>query len=114
MRNFTIYLLVYLLGACTIDSGPPKQGPEGSWWLGGADGGAFVNIKEDANPDDRIYAGTIYFDSDMTVWYSGPFRLVGDIEFLPDNHELYIYWDGERLHLENNSYLEAVNPIPQL
>ncbi len=79
-----------------------------------ADGGVFVDIKDDNNRNDATYYGTIYFDSDKTIWYQGPFKLVGNINFQVDNHEQYSGWDGERLHLQDSSYLEAVNPIPLL
>jgi len=114
MKILSITLLVLTIGACTTESDTTPQGPKGSWWLGGADGGVFVNIKDDNNPDDTIYYGTIYFDSDKTVWYQGLFKLVGSINFKVDNYEQYSGWDGERLHLQGSSYLEPVNPIPSL
>jgi len=114
MKILLIILLVLVIGACTTESNTAPQGPEGSWWLGGADGGVFVDIKDDNNRNDAIYYGTIYFDSDKTIWYQGPFKLVGNINFQVDNHEQYSGWDGKRLHLQDSSYLEAINPIPLL
>jgi len=114
MKTLLASLLLLAIGACSTEQYTAAQGLEGSWWLGGADGGVFVDIKDNNNRDDTIYYGTIYFDSDKTIWYQGPFKLVGDIKFQVDNHEQYSGWDGERLHLQNSSYLEPVNPIPPL
>ncbi len=114
MKNAILFLLVIVCTACTSEPGLVPEGPEGSWWLGGDDGGVFISIKDDDNPNDRIFIGTIYFDTDNTVWYQGPLRLVGNIKFAANNRDLYLFWDGNRLHLKESSYLEAVNPIPQL
>ncbi len=114
MKVLFITLLVLTVSACTTESYTAPQGSEGSWWLGGADGGVFVDIKDDNNRNDTIYYGTIYFDSDKTIWYQGPFKLVGSINFQVDDHEQYSGWDGERLHLQDSSYLEPVNSIPPL
>ncbi len=114
MRSSILILLIIMVTACTSEPTPVPQGPDGSWWLGGDDGGVFIDIKDDDNPDDRIFVGTIYFDADKTIWYQGPLRLVGNIEFAVDDRDLYLGWDGERLHLKESSYLETVNPIPPL
>lgn len=102
-----------LITACTVEDNT-KIGPKGSWWLGGADGGVFIDINEDENLNDKLYVGTIYNDGDQSVWYRGRFKLVGDITFNVDNHDLYSFWDGELLHLQNSAYLEAIDPIPPL
>lgn len=91
-----------------------KLGPDGSWWLGGADGGVFIKIEEDANPNDRLYQGTIYFDGSEKIEYKGEFKLVGDIKFSPDKHVQYQFWDGEKLHLQESSYLQPTESIPKL
>lgn len=114
VKTLLVALLLLAVGACSTEQNTVAQGPEGSWWLGGADGGVFVDIKDDNNRNDTIYYGTIYFDSDKTIWYQGPFKLVGNIKFQVDNHEQYSGWDGERLHLQNSSYLDPLNPIPSL
>ena len=114
MRVLLILLYALLLSGCNTEQGIGTSGPDDSWWLGGADGGAFVNIKEDQNPDDRIYLGTIYFEHDKSVWYQGAFKLVGNLDFSVNKHDQYIFWDGERLHLKESSYLEPVDPIPAL
>lgn len=105
-------LTVFSTG-CETES-EPKIGPNGSWWVGGADGGVFVLVKEDANPDDDLYSGTIWFDQDQSLWYEGPLRLVGKPTINPDDRDQYLGWDGERLYLEGGAWLEAVEPVPPL
>lgn len=114
MKIFLLALLLLITNACTTETQTTLQGPDGSWWLGGADGGVFVDIREDNIKNDRKYYGTIYYDADQTVWYQGPFQLIGNLEFNIDDHQQYIGWDGEKLHLKAASYLEPVNPIPPL
>jgi len=115
--NIKLVLILFLFlisAACSVEQEASKTGPEGSWWLGGADGGAYIKIEEDRNTNDNLYQGVIFFDYDRTVWYRGPFKLIGDIKFSIEDHDLYLFWDGERIHLQHDSYLEAVNPIPPL
>jgi hypothetical protein len=114
MKTFFITLLLLIISACTSEIQKTPQGPAGSWWLGGADGGVFVDIKNDNNKNDRKYYGTIYYDADQAIWYQGPFQLIGNLEFNVDDHQQYIGWDGEKLHLKASSYLEPLNPIPPL
>ncbi len=113
MRDFTFFCVTLFVCSCSIDE-EPKLGPDGSWWLGGDDGGVFVNIADDANPNDNIYRGTIYNDSDHSIWYQGAFELSGEIDFNPQDRKSYLFWDGQFLHLEGGSYLQAVDPVPEL
>lgn len=112
---FRILFLIFItcLSACSFET-IEKAGPDNSWWLGGDDGGVFVKITDDANSNDKIYNGAIYFDSTQKVWYKGPFRLVGGIQFSPESRDQYLFWDGEKLHLRDSSYLEPTEPIPPL
>lgn len=103
-------LLIALTG-CS-DKEPPKEGPNGSWWVGGADGGVFVHIEDDSNPADDKYQGTVYYEFDKSIWYQGAFQLKGNLKFTPENQSQYLAWDGERLHLVGSSYLEAVGEYP--
>ncbi|MFD1215132.1 hypothetical protein [Microbulbifer celer] len=100
-----------ILTACSLEK-VPATGPDGSWWVGGSDGGVFVKITDDDNPSDKFYTGTIYYEYDQSVWYRGVFKLVGDIEFSPEKRDQYLAWDGERLHLTGSSYLEATEDFP--
>lgn len=114
MRIFRfVYLLMLALSSCSLEV-KEKTGPDGSWWLGGADGGVFIKMEDDAIPNDRLYQGIIYFDSSKKICYQGEFKLVGNIKFSPENHQQYQFWDGEKLHLTESSYLQPTGPIPEL
>lgn len=82
--------------------------------MGGADGGVYILIEEDENLNDSLYCGRVYYEDDKTIWYEGPFKLVGDIDFSINNRDQYLGWDGESILLKESSYLEALNPIPPL
>lgn len=71
-------------------------GSEASWWPGGTDGGAYIKTEEDKNLNDNLYKGGIFFEHDKTVWYRGPFKLVGDIKLSINNHDSYLFLDGEK------------------
>ena len=114
IKLFFISIFIITLSACSIEKDEAKIGPENSWWLGGADGGVFIKITDDNKLNDRIYEGVVFFDYDKSVWYRGPFKLVGNISFIATNHDQYLFWDGERIHLQETSYLEVVNPVPPL
>ncbi|MFT6123467.1 MAG: hypothetical protein ACJASG_002001 [Oleiphilaceae bacterium] len=112
-RILVILSSVLTLTACSSEE-LAVVGPNGAWWVGGDDGGVFINIMDDENATDEIYTGTIYFDHDQSIWYQGKLKLIGDIKFSPNEHRLYQGWDGERLHLINAAYLEVIEPIPEL
>ena len=112
LAMIVVTLATFTMG-CETES-EPKAGPNGSWWVGGADGGAFVLVKDDGNPNDDLYTGAIWFDQDQSLWYEGPLRLVGKTSINPDDRTQYLGWDGERLHLDGGAWLEAVEPVPPL
>jgi len=59
----------------------------------------------------RFIRVLFFFEYNKTVWYRGHFKLVGNIKLDINNHDLYLFWDGEKIYLKEYSYLEAVNPI---
>ena len=114
MNKFILLIFSFTLIACEQYQAPDSNGPNGSWWVGGADGGVYVFIEDDINSTDNIYQGTIYYDSDKTVWYKGKFEYNINMPLNYKNKKLYSGWDGERLFFIDNSYLKAINKIPAL
>jgi len=107
--NNTIVLLLLLsttLLSCESYQPPNSDGPAGSWWVGGLDGGVYVFIEDDKNTGDDIYQGVIYYEYDKTVWYKGKFKYNKTVVLDYKNKEFYGGWDGERLFFKDNSYLE--------
>lgn len=109
----TLIALALLATGCEVET-ETKTGPNGSWWVGGADGGVFIQVMDDANPNDERFTGTVYFEHDQSIWYQGPLRLVGKTQLDPADRSQYLGWDGERLHLDGGAWLEAVDPVPPL
>ena len=114
MNKILTLALCSILSACEQYQPPDPNGPKGSWWVGGLDGGAYIYIEDDANTNDNIYQGSIYFDADKTLWYRGKFQYSKNSPLDYKNKQLYAGWDGERLHLKDNSFLKALDEIPQL
>lgn len=114
MKLISPILLVILLSCCSIENAPPASGPNDSWWLGGDDGGVFIKIVDDENTADRIYTGVIYYDTDQSIWYKGKFELIGTLDFSPEDHTAYLFWDGADLHLRDSSRLRPLAEIPEL
>ena len=113
-HSLIIAVAIILLTACEPYEPPDANGPGGSWWVGGVDGGVYVFIEDDDNPADNIYQGSIYFDSDKTLWYRGKFQYSENTAIDVNNRDIYSGWDGARLYLKDNSYLTAMGEIPAL
>ena len=107
--KFLPLVLSFLLLACDNQS-IKEKGPDGTWWVGGADGGVYVFIEDDENKTDQLYQGTIYYEHDLSVWYSGKFKYSKMTPLDYKDKSIYDGWDGEKLFLKNNHYLTAINP----
>jgi hypothetical protein len=113
IRTLVVLLFVCVISSCSSEFNQ-AVGPEGSWWVGGVDGGVFIAVEDDDTPSDGIYFGTIYYDSDHSIWYRGRLKLNGSLNFKPEDKEVYLGWDGERLLLVESSYLQAIDPINEI
>lgn len=108
MKHIISGFALLLLFACQpVTSFEPQQRPEqvptAALWVGGADGGVYVDISRDAGN----YSGTVYTDSTGDIWYSGSFTYSGTAEFDVKAAESYTGWDGEMLYLANGEQLQA-------
>ncbi len=111
MKILSLFFCIVLFATgCNSKPSSPAIGPNGSWWVGGADGGVFVYIEDDENKNDNIYQGTIYYEHDKSIWYQGKFKYSKNTGFDFENKSLYDGWDGEKLFLTDDSFLSAVNP----
>lgn len=111
MKQIITCIIILFLFACepTTDFKPqhrPEQVPTAALWVGGADGGVYVDISRDAGN----YSGTVYTDSTGDIWYSGNFSYSGKTEFDVNAAASYTGWDGELLYLANGEYLQAEQP----
>lgn len=107
MTKFFLPLLCSFILSCEPYQPPNPNGPDGSWWTGGLDGGVYVFIEDDGNTTDNIYKGVIYYEHDKSVWYKGKFKYNKNMALDYTNKKLYDGWDGERLFFMDGSYLKA-------
>lgn len=89
----------------------PAEVPQQAYWVGGPDGGVYVNIEpttkkqQEAKKSPKAYAVAIYFDNGEP-WYMGTMRLEPtDTEPLKLSASLFNGWDGEELHLKDGRRL---------
>jgi len=113
IKNYVLFVFLsfIFLGGCTSYEGPDPIGPNGSKWLGGPDGGAYVLIKDDNIQSDEWYYAEIYYDHNKEVWYKGRVKYQGKNNFDPSLFDQYSDWDGEKLHLKNGGYLASIEPL---
>ena len=100
-------VILFLLACQPVTRFEPELRPEPvpvtAIWVGGADGGVYVDINRHANN----YSGTVYTDNTGDIWYSGSFTYSGIAEFDVKAASSYTGWDGEMLYLANDEYLQA-------
>ena len=114
MHRFLAFLpVVLLLAACTVEPAEPERPaavPAEAAWVGGADGGVFVEL-ETGGSGDR-FTGTIYYETTGEVWYRGAFRLdpAGSGAVPLDDPTQWNAWDGESLYLMDGRRLVAESP----
>lgn len=115
IKQFATFSLLLTFAGCTVEQAEEAIGPNGSWWLGGADGGVYILVRDDAIPNDDRYEGSIYYGHDQSIAYQGAFKLVsGPVGFSPSDRTVYEFWDGERLHVVGEGYLEPTEEVPKL
>ena len=109
MKAFISLLLIFFLSGCEIQFGevePPPSVPESALWVGGLDGGVYVDISKTNN----IYTGTIYADVTGVIIFQGEFKYTGNNDFDVNDVNSYGGWDGDYLFLRNNEKLIAIYP----
>lgn len=99
------------LSGCDVEisSGQPERSakiPAEAFWLGGPEAGFYILIKPSNNRD--VYLSEIYYESGDLA-YKGPMILYpeGSEGIDVSNEELFKFWDGKSLYLNNDLYLKA-------
>lgn len=89
---------------------PPPGLPENTVWVGGADGGAFVWVAEQAEKSGRVQLNVFFESGD--VWFEGVAEPKPNLEALalPLEAEDIQGWDGERLLITKQRALAAIDP----
>ena len=119
MNGFTrasrLAVLVFLVAvggaACSSSSSSEPTRPPGvpadAFWVGGSDGGAFVQLRRDGVG----YSGAVYH-ADGERWFTGPFRLepAGASAVDPSDHAAFTGWDGSQLLMTGGRALVSEQP----
>lgn len=108
-----LYLSIFLITGCKAEvysekPDRPANVPDTSIWVGGPDGGVFVFIRKSVKNDKHLFDAEIHYASGDLA-YIGLMKLYPEnaAEFKIDKKESYIAWDGDKLYLSNNRYLEV-------
>lgn len=107
MKILLTITLLFFLSACDSNKNhepPNKPGSvsESAFWVGGADGGAYIEINKKSTHE---YYAKIYFDATGEIWYEGVLNYSGDDEIDVNNKKVFSFWDGDTLYLVNNKQL---------
>lgn len=113
MKKFIwIVVLIFTVSACDLQEVPitpparPEAVPEQAFWVGGPEGGVFIQISKNQNIE--AYFGTVYFETNGETWYQGPFQYTGSSPFDVTSKSSYTGWDGDYLFLSNGEKLIAI------
>lgn len=92
------------------DHSRPESLPAEAFFVGGADGGVYVQLNAARERAESIYTGTIFY-ADGQTWYEGAFRLEPAKANAIDtsNKTLFDAWDGEVLYLRDRRRLRALD-----
>jgi len=117
-NNFhvTILLFVTLILASCSNSNDNNEGhtrpdsiPKTALWVGGVDGGIYLEIKKDQNDKPNIYSGVIYHSSG-DIDFKGKLSINNnEPSFEYNNSESYSSWDGDILYLRDGRELIIIN-----
>jgi hypothetical protein len=106
---FLITVLVLILGCDykRADPARPAGVPQEAFWVGGPDGGVFVEIRETPGNADS-YKMTIFHDQTGKVLYRGPAHVqpAGRGIVRIDDPRAFSGWDGEKMILADGRTLE--------
>ena len=112
-RRLAVLVFVLALGAAACSGSSPSEPPRpagvpaDAFWVGGSDGGAFVQLRRDG----AGYSGAVYH-ADGERWFTGPFRLepAGAPAVDPSDHAAFTGWDGSQLLITDGRALVSEQP----
>jgi len=117
-NNFhvTIFLFITLILASCNNSNNnsevhtrPDSIPKTALWVGGVDGGIYLEIKKDQNDKPNIYRGVIYHSSG-DIDFKGKLSINSkEPSFEYNNSESYSSWDGDILYLRDGRELTIIS-----
>jgi hypothetical protein len=103
--SFFACMLLFLSGCNGTDKtskvNKPVNVPNAAFWVGGADGGVFVDMEK----ENLDFSGSIFAEVTGAVLYQGKFTYTGKTEFEYKKPSSYSGWDGQTLYLKNGGKL---------
>ncbi len=87
----------------------PAGIPESAFWVGGIDGGDFIEINETDKSNKGLYYVRVYNDYTGEIEYDGEMKYSNslDISGKINNPENYQGWDGDKIILNDMTYLQV-------
>lgn len=91
------------IASCTTEPPePPRPGsvPNTAFWVGGADGGVFVQLERRLSDPRGVYQAKVYYEAGE-VWYEGPLVLdpLDGADVNIADRRIFSGWDGTQLIL---------------
>ncbi|WP_324171794.1 hypothetical protein [Sulfurimonas sp.] len=82
--------------------------PKSAMWIGGLDGGVYIDIKKLPIDEKTIYRATVFYESG-SIDYNGTLKinLLGK-NFNYSDVNAYSGWDGDTLYLRDGRFLQVV------
>jgi len=86
----------------------PQKVPVHAFWVGGIDGGNFIDIVKSGD-EGELFLAKIYNDFTGDIEYEGLLKYTGSksINHSLDDASLYQGWDGEHLHLISGDSMQV-------
>ena len=109
--SFMVGYVVALIDTATpYENVKPSIVPETAFFVGGLDGGVYVELKKLSSDPINIYQANIYYDYEICeLQYSGKLK-INNIEkdFNYSDVNVYSGWDGDTLYLQDGRFLKIV------
>lgn len=108
-RALLVVLAASWVTSCRPDATPtkPTTVPSTAVWVGGADGGAWIDCTVDL--ERNVNPCTIYDDAKGEVWLRGAFVLRGKGRAASREELVYEAFDGKSILLASNDALTITN-----
>ena len=108
--RIAILVMGIISGACDGHTAPPAPPsvPPSAEWVGGSDGGAFIDCM--ASENQSINTCTVYNDQTGDVWMSGAFVRSGGKSGVLGQDLKYSGADGANIYLSDGSVLVPIAP----
>ena len=109
--SFAIGYMVALSDTATPHADErPTIVPKTALWIGGLDGGNYIEVEKSNDDPINVYQAKIYYDYEICeLRYSGKLKL-NNLEkgFDYKNPNVYSSFDGDKLNLQDGRYLSVI------